>query len=373
MKRAICVWMTHTLLLLQVVVPVNAVSNENGTGSYPLPGKTNRDKVNVRGEMDKNSALITTIPKKGTSMTVITDFTGDDDMLWYQVEYNGITGFIRSDFILLQEPEGNSGSEDDVKGTDSALYGLAIKKLATRSAPSPYAEDTGTYFVEGQRIRIYSRAYDPNEDAWWVKCDIPYHGEIRTLWTWYTRFDSTSLPLEKIPIEGSDYGQGITNTNVNVWTAPSTNSEVDRRLPAGEVVTIVDTEIGDDGNQWYKIDVNGYEFAYVLKEYIDVEWINNAEGKNGESITVPSQETRMEGSPQESGSSLGTEEEHVIDHYETVEVQRSRRIIDHYETYYTYTDNGDGTFIETPHERPVYTTEYYTETVQKPVYRRVGE
>ena len=61
----------------------------------------------------------------------------------------------------------------------------------------------------------------------------------------------------------------------------------------------------------------------------------------------------------------------VLDHYESVPVQRSRQVLDHYETYYTYQDNGNGTFTEVPHERPVYTTEYYTETVQQPVYVQV--
>ena len=61
----------------------------------------------------------------------------------------------------------------------------------------------------------------------------------------------------------------------------------------------------------------------------------------------------------------------VLDHYESVDVQRSRQVIDHYETYYTYEDNGNGTFTEVSHQRPVYTTEYYTETVQQPVYRQV--
>ena len=61
----------------------------------------------------------------------------------------------------------------------------------------------------------------------------------------------------------------------------------------------------------------------------------------------------------------------VLDHYESVDVQRSRQVIDHYETYYTYEDNGNGTFTEVSHQRPVYETEYYTETVQQPVYRQV--
>lgn len=49
-------------------------------------------------------------------------------------------------------------------------------------------------------------------------------------------------------------------------------------------------------------------------------------------------------------------------HFEGQEVQRSRRVLDHYETYFTYEDDGNGQMIETPHERPVYRTEYYTET-----------
>ncbi len=65
--------------------------------------------------------------------------------------------------------------------------------------------------------------------------------------------------------------------------------------------------------------------------------------------------------------------EYILDHYELVEVQRSRLVVDHYETYYTYKDNGDGTFLEIPHDRPVYKTEYYTETVQQPVYVKKGE
>ena len=63
--------------------------------------------------------------------------------------------------------------------------------------------------------------------------------------------------------------------------------------------------------------------------------------------------------------------DNVLDHYEYVDVQRSRQVVDHYETYYTYTDNGNGSFTEVPHERPVYTTEYYTETVKQPVYVQV--
>lgn len=65
----------------------------------------------------------------------------------------------------------------------------------------------------------------------------------------------------------------------------------------------------------------------------------------------------------------------VLDHYETVTIEKSREVIDHYNTHteYSYSDNGDGTFTEHSYtvSDPVYRTEYYTEEEQKPVYEDV--
>ncbi len=61
----------------------------------------------------------------------------------------------------------------------------------------------------------------------------------------------------------------------------------------------------------------------------------------------------------------------VLDHYESYDVERSRQVVDHYETYYTYTDLGNGMFDQVEHQRPVYKTEYYTVTEQRPVYVQV--
>lgn len=57
--------------------------------------------------------------------------------------------------------------------------------------------------------------------------------------------------------------------------------------------------------------------------------------------------------------------DHILDHYEDVEVQRSREVLDGYDT--EYVDMGNGYFEE--RSVPRYTTEYYTETESRPVYR----
>lgn len=55
----------------------------------------------------------------------------------------------------------------------------------------------------------------------------------------------------------------------------------------------------------------------------------------------------------------------VFDHYEDVEVQRSRQVFDHND--YKLEDNGNGTFTSVT--VPVYRTEYYTETERRAVTR----
>lgn len=57
--------------------------------------------------------------------------------------------------------------------------------------------------------------------------------------------------------------------------------------------------------------------------------------------------------------------EQVFDHYENVEVPRTRQVYDHDE--YTLVDNGNGTFSQVAH--PVYRTETYYETEQRAVTR----
>lgn len=60
---------------------------------------------------------------------------------------------------------------------------------------------------------------------------------------------------------------------------------------------------------------------------------------------------------------------HVIDHYETVQVQKTRQVLDGYDTHTEYADNGDGTFTSYTVETPRYRTEYYTQEEEQPVYR----
>lgn len=58
---------------------------------------------------------------------------------------------------------------------------------------------------------------------------------------------------------------------MNVRAGTSTGSERINQFSKGKIVIIVDVVIGDDGNEWCKIDLNGSDFGYVMKQFIDIK------------------------------------------------------------------------------------------------------
>ncbi len=148
---------------------------------------------------------------------------------WTQVNLGSHSNVTAVRFQILDVYTGSKYKNDvcisEVRFSDGSsvdLYGLAIDKLATRDGPGTQYNGKGTYSVKGQYIKVLSRAWDSRNGIWWVKCEIPYHGEIRVLWTGYKRFDPNTLPLESIPIENFSAG----TTAAPVTAAPQTAAPV---------------------------------------------------------------------------------------------------------------------------------------------------
>lgn len=114
--------------------------------------------------------------------------------------YENMAGYVMTKYLAQTAETPTPAPVTTPNPNTTALYGLTIDKLSTRSGPCTTYEDMGTYSVKGQWIRVYCRAWDKRNGIWWVKVGIPYRGETRILWTGYKRFDKNSLPLESIPI-----------------------------------------------------------------------------------------------------------------------------------------------------------------------------
>ena len=156
----------------------------------------------------------------------------------------------------------------------NGIPGLTIDKLSTRTGPGTQYTDSGTYSVKGQWINVLSRAWDSHNGIWWVKCEIPYNGEIRVLWTGYKRFDSSTIPLDSIPIEGSSssstpsYNGGsgyfpiigqtcvIYEEGSNTRSGPGTGYAKIGRVERGSSYVVCDYALGDTNKDWYQIRTN---------------------------------------------------------------------------------------------------------------------
>ena len=140
---------------------------------------------------DYNSAL--QAMRNGRTMTLSSYSSDDTSRYGFTMTWEDALSVINSyNAPTAVPPSGQKSGE---------IYGLAIQKLATRKGPGTQYEEGGTYNVKGQQIRILAKAWDKRNDVWWVKCEIPYKGETRILWTGYKRFDNSTLPLDIIPEE----------------------------------------------------------------------------------------------------------------------------------------------------------------------------
>ena len=137
----------------------------------------------------------------------ISDYYADDYsfyglMLDYETTVSMLNGFTQptgqTNLPTVPDSQNNQGGQTTY---NNEIWGLTIDKLATRKGPGTQYDGGGTYSVKNQYIKILARAWDKRNGIWWVKCEIPYHGEIRVLWTGWKRFDHSTVNLEEIPEE----------------------------------------------------------------------------------------------------------------------------------------------------------------------------
>ncbi len=67
---------------------------------------TTQKNVNVRAKADKKSKKVTSIKKKGTSVSVLNSTQGNDGYTWYEISVNKKTGYVREDFLDITDAEG---------------------------------------------------------------------------------------------------------------------------------------------------------------------------------------------------------------------------------------------------------------------------
>ena len=174
------------------------------------------------------------------------------------------------------------------------LMGYTIDRLSTRTGPGTTYNEAGSYnSTKNTWVEVSCRAWDSRNDIWWVQVHIG----TQWLWTGYKRFDSSTLPLESIPVwdgwstgipmtvgsaSGGSAGSGMADieyidpafgwllgqyievgTTGSARSGPGTNYTHKTTILPGEGYTILDVSRGDTRKDWYKIRLQTGEEAWA--------------------------------------------------------------------------------------------------------------
>ncbi len=238
-----------------------------GTGTISGSG------VRVRSGPSTSDSILATVDS-GETMSV-TGVSGE----WYQVSYNGSTGYVNSAYMTLSYGSSASSASTSSSTTEEAPLAVATTGTGTingtyvrmRSGPSTSYSILGTY-NSGTTMTVTGTSGD-----WY---EVSYNGTTGYVYSLYLTLDSGSTSTSTSTsssssssstdsssftvTEMSDTAATVTSA-VNMRAGPSTSYASLQVLSAGTSVTIT----GYCGS-WYRISYNG-STGYVYISYVTTD------------------------------------------------------------------------------------------------------
>ena len=242
------------LLISLAVAPLTATAaTDLAIGGTAVVAYANGDNVRVRTAPGYDAGILTEIAE-GSSVAIIDGvFTASDGTLWYQVDANGVTGYMVADYLA------SSGA------AFTAPWGEAvtIDEVNVRSGPSLADPILGTASA-GQWFTLTGE----NVNGWLSINYGEYTGYV------YSEFISQDpaapvdepAPAEPTPDTSGETGTRYTNDSVNLRSGPGLDQGVITVLPAGVELWLT----GAQENGFAQV-TGGSGDGWVAVEYLSVE------------------------------------------------------------------------------------------------------
>jgi len=242
--------------------------------------------LNVRSTASTGSSILCKLTK-GTTVTVLDDTIGTDNLKWYQISfsYNGASkeGYVRGDLIVLSgSAADNSGSSSGSTSSKYVQPNVAIVRT--------YASTNGDIryrLTKGTQVTVLSSKTGTDDGKTWYKISFTANGSaiqgyIRGDLLTDTNPGSSASSSNTTDVSGTRY---INENIVRVRTYASTNADIRTRLSKGTSVSLISSKTGDDGQLWYKVSYsnNGYQqTGYIRSDMLTGE---NSSASTGGSNT----------------------------------------------------------------------------------------
>lgn len=278
-------------IILLMIIIFSIISNVVMADTGVITSTT----VRLRSEPNTSSDTLQLIGE-GTEVEILGEENG-----WYRVEYDGLTGYISSDYVATQgesssSNEGNSGMTnnvtqtpdnsteevpDDVQPventtpTTSEATEFVLSNTANlRTVPSFTSSiistiSQGTTVTVLDNLNNWVKITDGTNTGWVVRQNVDSN---------VTQMGNANTEIENEEVTVAVVGNvetSIENAAVTVPTSGLVNTDGSRlRASAdGRVYTLLDTNteleiIGEDGN-WYIVNVGDYTNAYISKNLVN--------------------------------------------------------------------------------------------------------
>lgn len=224
---------------------VSKVSGNFGTGTV------SGSDVRMRSGAGTNSSVITTLDK-GTKMSVI-GASGN----WYEVSYNGKTGYVSADYMKLSVGNASSStatpkptastatSTSTGSGFKASVIGTSVR---LRSQPNTNCDTLG-YYSNGVSLTALGSVKD------WYK--VSYNGKTGYMAAQYVRI----TPSESYSAAKSG---SVSGDSVRLRMGPSTDLQ-----PLQRSIRTQALKSPARPGSWYEVSANG-QYGYMSKDYIKI-------------------------------------------------------------------------------------------------------
>lgn len=234
--------------------------------AYAATGLVNTDSVNVRQEATTSSEVIETLAEN-TRVEVVKEETDG----WYQIRYNDKDGYIKGEFLTIEEEKNETKTPDAVQtNTENAKNVKILKTTKLRITPVINANILSE-LAEGTEVEIVTKtnnwAFVQNDKVigWIPRSSI----ENKTQNTKVEEKKEETKPEETKPEEVKTeniYENSVTKyvfyDSVNMREQPTTDSESITSVDLNTEINV----IGEDG-EWYKVEYNG-DIGYIRKDLL---------------------------------------------------------------------------------------------------------
>lgn len=251
-------------------------------GSYATIVNTGGDGVNVRASASTGGGIVTTLHEGTTVQIVEGPVTGDDGASWMLINFEGVEGWVHTNFVADAASSGGSETVAESARTTSVSWtgyvaGTEGYGLRVRTASSVDSE-TLAVIPEGAAVNILAGdIYGPEGSAWY---NVEFEGIVGySMASYFSDSEAVAeAPAAEQPAAEAPVVQPVVSTPVADGSlAPGVRAEVsgtggggiNMRYEAGysagvitvvregSVVAVLDGPIYDSSSSsWYQVEFN---------------------------------------------------------------------------------------------------------------------